>query len=239
MKTTSVFNLSGRLVVLALLTLLTTPGLLRAQSVSQPPVRVACIGNSITYGAGIDNRDRDSYPAVLGQMLGAGYDVRNFGFSARQLIRTGDFPYMNEPMYREALAFAPDIVVIKLGTNDSKPQNWCNAADFKPALLKMLADLDTLSSHPRVYLCYPAKAYGNSWGINDSIIVHGIIPLIREVAEEKHLPVIDLHTATDGMPEHFPDKIHPDATGAIRIAETVYHAITGKRSTTRPKPFPV
>ena len=58
------------------------------------PIRIACVGNSITYGAGIANRDRDSYPSVLGQMLGKGYDVRNFGYSARVMLMKGDYPYM-------------------------------------------------------------------------------------------------------------------------------------------------
>ena len=80
-------------------------------------IRVACVGNSITFGAGIANRDRDSYPSVLGQMLGRGYEVRNFGFSARTMLMKGDHPYMKEQMFQDALKYNPDIVVIKLGTN--------------------------------------------------------------------------------------------------------------------------
>ena len=87
-------------------------------------IRVACIGNSITYGARIKNRDRDSYPAVLSRMLGEAYWVKNFGVSARTLLNKGDNPYMNEKAYQDALAFNPNIVVIKLGTNDSKSFNW-------------------------------------------------------------------------------------------------------------------
>ena len=83
-------------------------------------VRVACIGNSITFGAGIKNRSRDSYPSVLARMLGDNYWVKNFGVSARTMLNKGDHPYMNEPAYKNALAFNPNIVVIKLGTNDSK-----------------------------------------------------------------------------------------------------------------------
>lgn len=63
-------------------------------------IRVACIGNSITYGARIKNRDRDSYPAVLSRMLGEAYWVKNFGVSARTLLNKGDHPYMNEKLIR-------------------------------------------------------------------------------------------------------------------------------------------
>ena len=93
-------------------------------------VRVACVGNSITYGAGIKNRSHDSYPSVLGRLLGDKYWVKNFGVSARTMLNKGDRPYMKEQAYQQALAFNPNIVVIKLGTNDSKSFNWVHKADF-------------------------------------------------------------------------------------------------------------
>ena len=94
-------------------------------------IKIACIGNSITYGVGTRNPAKDSYPAVLGQMLGDGYEVRNFGVSARTMLMKGDNPYMKEERYRQALDYNPDIVTIKLGTNDTKPQNWRYKSDFK------------------------------------------------------------------------------------------------------------
>ena len=94
------------------------------------PVKIACVGNSITYGSGIKNQFQNSYPGLLSQLLGEGYDVRNFGISARVLLNKGDHPYMNEKAYQDALAFNPNIVVIKLGTNDSKSFNWKYKADF-------------------------------------------------------------------------------------------------------------
>lgn len=33
-------------------------------------IKVACVGNSITYGAGISNREKNSYPAQLQYYLG-------------------------------------------------------------------------------------------------------------------------------------------------------------------------
>lgn len=88
------------------------------------PIKVACVGDSITFGAGIKNREKDSYPAQLQAMLGSGFKVGNFGISARTLLKKGDRPYWKEQIYRDALAFQPDYVIIKLGTNDIKPKNW-------------------------------------------------------------------------------------------------------------------
>ena len=188
-------------------------------------VRVACIGNSITFGAGIRNRSRDSYPSVLARMLGDNYWVKNFGVSARTMLNKGDHPYMNEPAYKNALAFNPNIVVIKLGTNDSKSFNWKYKADFMKDAQTMIDAFKVLPSQPKIYLCYPSKSYRTGDNINDDIISKEIIPMIKKVAKKNHLPVIDLHSAMDGMPELFPDKVHPNEEGAKVMAKAVYQAL--------------
>lgn len=202
------------------------------------PIRVACVGNSITYGAGISNRDRDSYPSILEQMLGEEYEVRNFGHSARTLLNKGDHPYMQENTYTKALDYQPNIVILKLGTNDSKPQNWKYKSEFTRDLERMINDFRKLPSKPTIYLCYPAKVYKVQWGINDSVIVKGVIPYIDRVARKMGTKIIDLHSATDQMEENFPDKVHPNKQGAIVIAQTVYKAITGKEKRYEPQAFP-
>ena len=189
-------------------------------------VRVACIGNSITFGAGIKNRSRDSYPSVLARMLGDNYWVKNFGVSARTMLNKGDHPYMNEPAYKNALAFNPNIVVIKLGTNDSKSFNWKYKADFMKDAQNIINAFKGLPSQPKIYLCYPSKAYLTGDGINDDIISKEIIPMIKKLAKKNDLSVIDLHTAMDGMPELFPDRIHPNEKGAQVMAKAVYQSIS-------------
>lgn len=208
-----------------------------AQEASRP-IKVVYVGNSITYGAGIENRDRDSYPAVLGQMLGDGYEVRNFGFNARTLLMKGDLPYMKEKMFQEVLSYQPDIVVIKLGTNDSKSFNWKYKQDFPRDMQTMVSAFKALPSKPKIYLCHPAKAYLVGPQINDSIISNGVIPVVDQIAAKNGVEVIDLYTATSGMEEHFPDKIHPDPVGAHKIAVTIYKALTGKETNHVAQAFP-
>jgi len=195
------------------------------------PVKVACIGNSITYGSGIDNRPLNSYPAQLQRMLGENWIVRNFGVGGRTLLKKGDNPYWKEEAYSQAKAFLPDVVVIKLGTNDSKPQNWKFSSEFYTDYLAMVTELKNLPSHPRIYLCKPVPAYGNRWGINDSIIVHGVIPIIEKIAKKERLPVIELYSALSGKSDLFPDQIHPNADGAGLMAKTIYKALTGNEGT--------
>ena len=182
-------------------------------------IKIACIGNSITYGSGIKDRANDSYPAVLNRLLGSSkYDVRNFGIGGRTLLNKGDRPYMKEQVYRDALAFEPDIVTIKLGTNDSKSHNWKHHAEFKDDLRVLIRSFQELPSHPQVYLCYPIPSSRRGKDINDSITLHHVIPYIEEVATEMNLPVIDLYTAFAPYRHLLPDRIHPNPDGAAIIA---------------------
>ena len=94
---------------------------------------VACIGDSITYGSGISDRANDSYPAQLGRMLwefDPQWQTRNFGVSGATLLRNGDKPYVQQGAYNQALAAEPDVVIIKLGINDSKSWNWVHKDEY-------------------------------------------------------------------------------------------------------------
>lgn len=221
-------------------------GLIYIAGFSQPidpskysaPVRVACIGNSITFGSGIPDRPKDSYPAQLGRMLGGGWEVRNFGVGGRTMLKKGDFPFWKEDAWVEARAFLPDVVIIKLGTNDTKPQNWKYAHEFLTDSRAIVRELKNLPSHPVIYLCKPVPAYGNRWGINDSIIVHGVIPAIERLAKEEQLPMIDLYAALSGKASLFPDQIHPNAEGAGLMAACIAQKLTGKAFTVVPAPYP-
>jgi len=205
-------------------------GVFFAALAQQQTVKVACVGNSITYGSGLEDRHADSYPSVLGRMLGMDYEVQNFGLGGRTLLRKGNRPYILENRFRDALNFNPNVVIIKLGTNDSKPINSAYIQENFVEDIKVLVDsFRLLPSKPTILLCYPAKVYTNGLGgINDSIIVADIMPRIAQAAEELQLRVVDLHAATDDMPQNFPDNVHPNEEGAIAIAEAVYKAIIGK-----------
>ena len=185
-------------------------------------IRVACIGNSITDGFGIDMATQYGYPAMLQKALGSDYWVKNFGVSGRTMLNNGDMPYMKEMAWRDALAFKPDIVVIKLGTNDTKPHNWVHMSEFKKDLEQMIKSL----GKAKIILCTPIPAFKKSWNINDSIIVNDIIPIQQEVARKHGLKVIDLHTLMANDEELvIPDGIHPNEKGAAKMAEIIAGAI--------------
>lgn len=212
------------------------------QTPAPDAIRVACIGNSITDGSGIDMASMHGYPASLQQLLGKEYWVKNFGVSGRTMLNKGDRPYMKEMAWRDALAFRPDVVVIKLGTNDSKPQNWQHSAEFKQDLVQMITELcPELGQLPKnkkkrakalaevktkIFLCTPIPAFKSTWNINDSVIVNGVIPIQQEVAKEYGLQVIDLHTLFGNDSNMMvADGIHPNEKGARRMAEIIADAL--------------
>lgn len=189
--------------------------------------RVACLGDSITYGAGVKDREKNCYPAVLGRLLGDEYDVRNFGVSGATLLSKGDKPYVKEKAYKDLKAFKPSVVVILLGTNDTKPQNWKHADDFADDYKALIKELSALDSKPKICLCTPVPAYPANYGIDDAIIKAEVKPRIEQIGGDAMLRVIDLYTALSGKPELFPDKVHPNADGAAVIAKAVFLGVTG------------
>lgn len=193
-----------------------------------PKIKVACVGDSITEGAGVRDGNK-KYPAQLGVLLGANYDVKNFGVSGTTMLDSGDSPYKKTPAFTNAVAFAPDIVVIKLGTNDSKPQNWSKKESFATSAKSLVDAFRKANFKAKIYLCYPVPviAQGN-WGINNEAVKGEIIPLIKQVAMEKGTAIIDTYAALDGKPHLIPDRVHPNDEGAGLIAKAVFEAIKKK-----------
>ena len=206
--------------VLVLLPLLAT---------AQEKIKIACIGNSVTYGYGHKEPAATSYPAQLQQMLGEEYEVRNFGHSGATLLSKGHRPYINLPEYTAALEFAPDIAVIHLGLNDTDPRNWPNYRDeFYGDYTNIIEALRKSNPDVDIYICrmtpifhwhrrFKSGTRDWYWQIQD---------VIEEIAEDGNIELIDLSRYLYNRPDLMPDALHPNAQGAGIIAKQVYSAIT-------------
>ena len=192
---------------------------------SEKILKIACVGDSITEGAGLAKQSETSYPVMLDSILGRKYDVLNCGRSATTLQKKGDFPYWISKEFSNIFVFKPNIVVVKLGTNDTKPQNW-NSANFEQDYQSLLDTLNTISTSPRIYLCLPVPVYKTEWGINDSTLINEVIPIIKKIANQNKLPLIDLYTGMSNQKSNFPDNIHPNEAGAKNMAMQIAKKIT-------------
>lgn len=187
---------------------------------------VACIGDSITFGHGVDDRDHCSYPALLGSLLGDEYEVRSFGVSGTTMLRKGDYPYWEQQAYRDALAFEPDIVTIKLGTNDTKSWNWKNEGEYVQDYKDMIASFRALPTAPRVIVCLPVPAFMEGDDISGERVRDQLIPKIRQVAYETECEVVDLYIPLLHHPDFVPDTIHPNGFGMEVIAHKLAEVLS-------------
>lgn len=194
---------------------------------SAKTIRVACVGDSITFGARIERREINSYPSQLALLLGDQWQVRNFGVNGATLLRKGRKPYLQLQAFTDALAFRPHVVIIALGTNDTLPANWRHKDEFVRDYVELIRKFQALDSKPQIWLCYPTPVFPRQGGTTDKVIREEIIPRIDETARVTGLPIIDFHTALRDAKEMFPDTLHPDARGARVMAQTVYSAISG------------
>jgi len=192
-------------------------------------VRVACVGDSITAGDGTPNRAFDSYPAQLQRMLGRKHwEVMNFGVGGATLLNAGDRPYQKQKAFQKALESGPDVVVIMLGTNDTKPQNWKSRDQFVADYHELIGKFKALASQPRIFICRPVPVVGNgNWGINEASMKEEI-PMIDQIANDENVGLIQMREALTGREALIPDRVHPNTEGAKIMAATVYQVLTGK-----------
>lgn len=198
--------------------------------IAQSRIKVACVGNSVTYGYTIPDREINCYPAQLGKMLGEQYEVGNFGKSGATLLNRGHRPYMKQEEFRQALKFAGDRVIIHLGLNDTDPRNWPNYRDdFIPDYLALIDSFRVANPRCKIWICrmspishrHPRfKSGTRDWYAQ-------IQQAIEKVAEDAQVGLIDLQEQLYCRPDLLPDALHPTAEGATILAKTVYAAITG------------
>ena len=185
-------------------------------------IKVACVGNSITYGAYVANREKNAFPVQLQAYLGDKFEVKNFGVSATTALYKGLYPYVDTERYSESLAYNPDIVIIKLGTNDANERNDAYRSTFAKDYRRLVDEYRNLPSHPKVILLTPVRCFLES--NQDKVIEQEIIPVIEQTAYERGLDIINLHNLFGDKWEQYlmTDRLHPSSIGAGMLAEKIY-----------------
>jgi len=180
--------------------------------------RVACLGDSITNSTG--------YPEQLQSLLGNGSVVGNFGVNGATVNLNSNNPYYYDLTYRDARNFLPTTVIIMLGTNDARSDNYQKISTFTANYERLLNRTQRWNSTQQIFLVIPPPIFNNTLDLNSTSYVNGVIPKIRQIASDLGLPLIDVYTPLIDHPEYFIDGVHPNSQGAQTIANTIYQAIT-------------
>lgn len=198
------------------------------------PIRVACLGDSITHGARVKPAT-ESYPARLQQFLGSRYLIRNFGVSGATLWHGGRPTAFGQ--LSPAAAFSPHLVIVMFGVNDTRSEGvdyWEHFDEFESDARKLLEALRAFPERPRVLLCTPTAHFADLPGMTaerrTSVALRmprllevraKIMRLAQEYIDHGVKPV-DLHAVTAAHREGFDsDGVHLNAAGYTLLAETL------------------
>lgn len=189
-------------------------------------LRVACLGDSITLGDHTSDPSDDAYPSVIRRWLGAGYYVQNFGVAGTTLLTTRPTPYQKTKAYSRALELKPDILVVALGTVDASGDlSAATDVQFQSDYRSLIRAFKAANANVKVYPCLPPPRFIS----RNAELTSKVLPLIRRVAQDEGLQLIDFNTPLSDHPELFSDGLHPDTRGARILAAQVYRALTGQQ----------
>lgn len=191
-------------------------------------LKVICLGNSITNGAPV----YPPYPTELATLLDEKYGkgafiVENYGVGGTTLSKIGNNPYWNQEAFKQAQKSDPNIVIIKFGTNDSKPANWPAAeSSYADDIEEIVSIFRNLPSLPKVYLGIPTWVYQDVYNIRSEELEKEITPIIRNTAKKLDVDTIDFYTPLKEHSELYMDGVHLTKAGAGVLAQAAFEVIT-------------
>lgn len=179
--------------------------------------RVACLGDSITISA--------PYPMDLQQLLGNSSVVGDFGVRGATVGLNSSLPYLYQEAFSQAKNFTATTVIIMLGTNDAREDNYRNINSFVADYETMIREIQNFTGKPKIFIVEPPPIYNNTLNLNGTDFAQGVIPRIEQVAKALNLPLINVYTPLLNHPQYFPDGVHPDSQGAQVIANIIFSKI--------------
>ncbi len=188
--------------------------------------KIACIGDSLTYGSTLLNRKKECYPARLQKLLGEGYDVVNLGLVGHT-VNSFCTKFWGQPaMLRSLAEYEPDYILLLLGTNDARLRNWMDESVFRNEYVKLLQYLKNLSSSPTIIAMTPPSTFRDTkkYELDFNIdVLEKIVEIQRSLLKENDINFIDLYSMTKDKEHLFAsDKLHLNSKGAKFVAYVAY-----------------
>ncbi len=193
---------------------------------AQKVVNIACIGNGVTYGIGVENREKNNFPQQLQYLLGTKYKVTNFGVVNAPVLSNGLNGYTQTAEFKKSKTINPDIIFIELGLDEINSSDTAFISNFTNTLEDIVQSYTNSSARPRIVLLLPLPIFLNDSSLfNNSVNKNKIIPKIQKIAFEKNLEVLDLFSMFIDKQDLFLDKLHPSSLGGTLISKRLYELV--------------
>jgi len=215
-------------------------------------IKVACIGDQMVHSDLFPNNREtqppgmQEFPRKLQDLMGAGYDVRNFGDCCASVIggyvHSETHPYVSGSNYKNAVAFLPDIVLVApWGRHDWGKSAMTALASFTvPAFQTGYEDIITkfqaLSSKPKIIVSnLVGLPFGND-GPDNGYKTSPQRDVVIALAAKYNLQVVDTFTAFSGPaaaalfiqpPMKDSDGEHTSDAGSTKLAQMFEAALKG------------
>lgn len=197
---------------------------------SYPCTRIACVGDSLTYGHTWHN---ESYPVYLQELLGDGVQVENFGYNGSAVTNRSEpsfrLKYDGLKEYTDSLGFEPDVVFLMLGSNDGF--NWEGSAPtFDAEYRKLISSYLDGGADTVILMTAPPTLEGNAFNLPNDKIRDNVCPAQRAVAEDMGLPLLDMRRLLEAQEDleslYRPgDRVHFSVAGAKLVAQYAADAL--------------
>jgi lysophospholipase L1-like esterase len=202
------------------------------------PIRVACVGDSLTFGYALPEatRERSNYPGQLGKRLGGGFVVKGFGHTGCTLMNLDWLPpLIKTPEYKASLAFKPDVVILMGGTNDGNPRNWSHVGQLERDLKQIAHSYLLLPNRPKVILLTPPRicTKAEKGVLEDdqcNNVNQGLPPLLRSFARNNALRLIDSRLSITTRDCYTMDGIHLSEKGCMKLANQIAFVLLKKQT---------
>lgn len=207
--------------------------------------RIACIGNSITFGARLTQPETASYPAVLSRLLTNNgyhhYEIKNFGIGGATVLRFGTpnlWRILDSLKY-----FPPDIVVIEAGTNETvgAPRlNWEHISEFEKDYSDYIATIKKINPDCQIIISSPLDMVLETKDLTqarkDDLSgrrprIWELRERIRKIAATENVFFLDLTKPFKGKANLMTtmDGVHPNQDGYHFLATLVFNYLRKKK----------
>ncbi|MDD2708884.1 MAG: GDSL-type esterase/lipase family protein [Verrucomicrobiae bacterium] len=188
---------------------------------AKQPVKIGCLGDSITVGVGLKTPETSRYARVLESMLRKEFGYDQVSVESRA-VGGSDSVWGRSWLQRDFCGIQPDMVILHYGYNDKSRK--FTSAFFAQSMEDYVNRIERKTNGEACLVLIPTMP-----GIGPRInMLDDYAGEIRALAKKRGLDCVDLHHVlknTANLPSYFADMAHPNETGHQLMAATICNHI--------------